>query len=194
MINLYACGRAEDILDALPHRIFVPQIAAGELGKGTEEARHELAFLQGLISGARLDILELSEAGFDMYARLVAGPRSLGDGEAATLAIALDQRLLPVIDERKARSRLTEIAPSASAATTVDLLLHDHVQNEMGRDACADAVWSALQGANMSVRLEQRDSILALIGHERATKCRSLPGYKRMCQAIESARRQGAAS
>src|SRR3546814_12142268 len=74
VINLYACGRAEDILDALPHRIFVPQIAAGELGKGTEEARPELAILQVLLSGPLLDIPQTHSTAFGMYHTLIPAP------------------------------------------------------------------------------------------------------------------------
>ncbi|MDX2085755.1 MAG: DNA-binding protein [Candidatus Melainabacteria bacterium] len=184
VINLYACGRANDIIDALPHACLMPKIAAKELEAANAEAREQLSFLSSLVSTSRIQLIDLNESCFVHYERFVSGSRSLDDGEAAVLAIALEHGFLPVLDERKARHRVLDEKPNIIVPSTIDLFLHPTVFQSLGSEASVDIIYTALQKANMSVLPEQRDTVIALIGKERAKTCQSLPRFKSLCQTI----------
>ena len=115
LINLYACSYGERILTAVPNGIVVPQIVAGELEHETSRKNGEHRFLHGLIAGGKVTLGKMTDEENSLFAncargqaenliKLASGSPSLGDGEAATIAIAAKRQLLPLIDDGKARA------------------------------------------------------------------------------------------
>ena len=62
-----------------------------------------------------------------------AGANTLDDGEAATIAYALTNRLEALIDERKACRICAERFAALDVTTTVEVLLDPAMENELGR-------------------------------------------------------------
>jgi predicted nucleic acid-binding protein len=104
-----------------------------------------------------------------------AASDSLDDGEAATIAFALEQSAIALIDERKANRICRERFAGLAVAKTIDVLAHKNVQAAMGRDRLAEAVFNALNDSRMRVPIDQIEWVIQLLGAERAAKCVSLP-------------------
>jgi hypothetical protein len=115
------------------------------------------------------------------FVDLVVGPAAdtLDDGEASTIAYAVEHGIRPAIDERKAlricRQRFAQLRP----LSTTHLFMEQAVTTALGRDALAEAVFNALSRARMRVMPEQVDWVVALIGAGRAAQCPSLPAEVR---------------
>src|SRR5262249_202499 len=116
------------------------------------------------------------------FEELVIGPgvSTVDDGEAATIAYALAHVSTALIDERKATRICRERFPQLRLATTIDVLIHNHVQQRLGQALLTDAVWHALQDGKMGVLSHHVAWVVGLIGDERAAQCPSLPRRARM--------------
>ena len=134
-------------------------------------------------------MVSLGEIGLRHFEGLTIGPanETLDDGEAATLAYALETGAVPVIDEKKATricaARFANIAPASS----VDILAHIDVQKALGQDALATAAFTALQEARMRVLDHHFEWVVSLIGQDRASQCASLPRKIRKLRSVISA-------
>jgi predicted nucleic acid-binding protein len=172
IINLNATGCASQILRALPHRVALVDAVVIELEGHSARGLHDAA----LIRSGDVSVASLGEKGLEVFETLVIGEAvaTLDDGEAATLAYAVETEGVPVIDASKARRIWTERGYSGFVASTVDLLAHPAVEDGLGRAALSDAVFAALQSARMSVRSEQVDWVCALVGQDRAAKYKAL--------------------
>jgi predicted nucleic acid-binding protein len=177
VINLIATGSAGDIIAALPNRIVVVDVVAAELEAGRAHGRKSCDRLKELALSGALDIVELNDHALPYFEDLVIGPAvsTLDDGEAATIAYALANVGTALIDERKATRICRERFPQLRVATTIDVLIHDDVQQRLGQALLTDAVWRALQNGKMGVRSHHVGWVVALIGEERAAECPSLP-------------------
>lgn len=177
LVNLHACTYGERVLMAIPNEIIIPQIVANELEHETSRSNGEHSFLQGLVASGKVTLADMTDEEYELFAELTAGSPSLDDGEAATIAIAVQRRHLAVIDERKGRAcatTLLDIEPGWS----LDLLRHPSVLNEMGVNCALDALYLALRDGRMRVPSAYREDVLNWIGIERAIDCSSLPNFK----------------
>ena len=177
VINLNATEYAEAILNALPNRFLVVSEVRLELEEDRQTGRNDSAALAALVASGRAEIVQLGDGGIQHFSDLVSGPavQTLDDGEAATIAYALEQRALPLIDERKANRICAERFAELVTGSTVDLLAQDDVQAALGRDRLADAVFNALRYGRMRVLPHHLQWVVDLIGRERAARCTSLP-------------------
>ena len=177
IINLNASRSAEAILDALPNRVLVVEEVAHELERGRQFGWTNADALLALIKSQRIATVKLGEIGQRYFEKLVAGPASqtLDDGEAATIAYALETGATPLIDERKAHRICAERFPVMAVGCTGDLLAHDDVQQVLGRENLAEAVYNALQDGRMRVMSDCLAWTVELIGPDRAANCPSLP-------------------
>jgi len=177
VINLNATERATDIIKALPNTLFVTENAFGELKTGLRNGHNDAEKLRALIDSGVVRVAALGTASDIIYDSLIEGAaeRTLDDGEAATIAYAYHCNGIAVIDERKARSICASRFPKLAILSSVDLLLHKSVERELGRDGQIEAIVAALRCARMRVPQENMDDLVALIGHERAASCNSLP-------------------
>lgn len=177
VINLNATGCAADILDALPNRLVIVDVARSEIEVGRDRGRSDSKLTEVLVRGKHITLVSLGAIGLGHFEGLVVGAaaETLDDGEAATLAYALERGGTVIIDERKAlRICATRFAKLATAST-LDILGHPEVFKALGADQLAEAVFLALQDARMRVFDNHIPWVVDLIGHERASTCPSLP-------------------
>ncbi len=100
---------------------------------------------------------------------------TLDDGEAATIAYAVEHGGIPIIDERKATRIYAEQFQGQALACTVDLFMHEAVTRAIEREKLAQGVINALQLARMRVLPHHVEWVVDLIGSEQALLCASLP-------------------
>jgi len=180
-INLNATLCAARLLACFNGRIVLPDIVLGELEDGEAKDRRDAQLTKELVGAGLIKIVSLSEAGLQCFEELVLGDAAmtLDDGEAATIAYALESGAVAVIDERKANRICAERFQGMQLASTVDLLAYAEVQKVFNKSALADAVFSALTGARMRVLPHHVAWVIDLIGPERTRDCPSLPRSSR---------------
>ena len=175
-LNLLGTARAADILRVLPYEILVVDKAAAEIGRDPITGAPGAAALDRLAAQRLIRIVSLSDPAYDTYLGLVAAPspEGLDDGEAATLAHAMDIGAVPVLDERKA-TRIAAGLRVASPVCSLDILSHPAPAGALGAASLANAVYSALHHAKMRVPENFRHWVLGMIDTERLRGCSSIP-------------------
>lgn len=181
VINLNATGCAREIVGALPNRIVVVDIVPEELARGRERDRKDADLLHELVAAGAIEIARLDETALEYFEGFVVGSAAdtLDDGEAATIAYALAEGAIPLIDERKATRLCVARHPALRVGCTVDLFAHPELPQRLGREPLADAVFNALFRGRMRVFPHHLEWVLELIGTERAKRCSSLPAAVR---------------
>ncbi len=176
VINLNASGNAEAILGALPNRCVVVEEVSLELHAGRQRGRRDADSLAALIEQHLVEHTQLGDVGMPHFESLVSGSaaETLDDGEAATIACAIERSAVALIDDRKAIRICTERFPNLAVGCTVDVLAQRHVRAALGR-RFADVVFNALDRGRMRVPHRYGQWVVDLIGQERAAGCRSLP-------------------
>lgn len=179
IINLLATDHANTILQALAVPLYVTDYVVREIEQGAVNGRPEPALLAQLISNQVLIIKELTGTALEDFFGMVSGhtSSSLGDGEAATLALAYRNGFSAAIDEKKATRMAAERFESLKLITTVDILAYAPVRSSLGNEVLAKATLHALQRARMQVREHQFGWIAQLIGVENVKACPSLRRY-----------------
>jgi|TARA_R100000005_G_scaffold49016_1_gene23512 predicted nucleic acid-binding protein len=178
LINLHACTFGEQVLRAIPNDIVLPETVVAELNHETSHANGENGFIQRLISGNVVKVVQMDDAAARLFETMIRSPGSLDDGEAATIAVAVSQGFQPVVDERKGRARAQDLMNGQAPAWSLDLLVHPAVQSALVGDGYIEAVYLALREGRMRIDEERCDAVVQLIGIERAKDCTSLPGFK----------------
>ncbi len=177
VINLNATKRWEAILDAFPNRVLVVDEVSLELEAGRHSGNSDADALSALVSTKRIEMVRLGEAGLRQFRGLTAGSASetLDDGEAATIAYAIEHNAIAMIDERKAIRICAERFPALQIGCTVDILAHPNVQTSLGLDGLGDAVFNALYHGRMRVLSHHAGWVVNTVGADRAVVCSSLP-------------------
>lgn len=179
VINLNATGCAETILEALPNRFFVVSQVLDELETDRQTGRNDAGAITASVASGRVTVVQLGETGRGYFLDLVSGSaaRTLDDGEAATIAYALEREPydIPLIDERKANRVCATRFAGLVTGSTVDVLAHDSVQAALGHDRLAEATFNALSAGRMRVLPHHAEWVVNLIGPQRAARCTSLP-------------------
>lgn len=180
-INVNATDYAVKILESLPQDLLIVDVVSQELTGGRCKGRNDADKTFALIEAGLLKVVQLGEVGLCHFEQLVSGnaEQTLDDGEAATIALAIEARSIALIDERKATRICAERFENLPIASTVDLFTQANVQHALGQEILAEAVFNALQHARMSVPDHQLDWVVNLIGPERTTQCSSLPNWIR---------------
>ncbi len=178
LINLHACTFGEQILRVIPNEIVLPETVVAELNHETSHANGENGFVQRLISENVVKVVEMDDAAARLFETMIRSPNSLDDGEAATIAVAVSQGFLPVLDERKGRAQAKGLMNGKAPAWSLDLLVHPAVQSGLVGEWYIEAVYLALREGRMRIDEERCDAVVQLIGIERAKDCTSLPGFK----------------
>lgn len=176
-INLNASGFAAPILRALPNRAVITDIAVNELMEDHRTGRRDIELTAALTKLGLIAVVTLSEAQERHFESLVVGRGvdTLDDGEAATIAYAVETGAVPILDERKAVRICAVRYAQVRIGCTVDLFAHSAVESSLGTARVADAVFAALQQARMRVLPHHLDWVVTLIGEHRARECPSLP-------------------
>ena len=176
VINLNATGSAEAILGALPNRCVVVEAVSQELQAGRRTGRGDADALATLIDQQFVEQTQLGDLGMSRFESLVSGSaaETLDDGEAATIACAIERSAVALIDDRKAIRICGERFPNLAVGCTVEVVAQRHVQAALGR-RLADVVFNALDRGRTRVPDRYGQWVVNLIGKERAAGCRSLP-------------------
>ncbi len=176
VINLLATGVPAQILRALGIPILVTDNVVQEISGGNNSGRPEMALLGELLASESVSVSRLEGPSLELFAKLVSGStvETLGDGEAATLALAQVARASAAIDEKKATRIAISRFRSLRLATTIDILAHRGVASELGDDGLARATFQALRISRMQVREHQFEWVVGMIGHENVADCPSL--------------------
>jgi len=180
-INLNATGCAAQILACLPSGLVITDIVGAELRQDRRSGRNDAVLLAALMEANLIRTVSLGMQGDSVFASLVVGPAAdtLDDGEASSIAYAVEHAVRPAIDERKALRICAQRFPALRPLSTVDLLMDPAVAGSLGREILADAVFQALQTARMRVLPGWIDRVVRLIGVDRAAQCSSLPAHVR---------------
>lgn len=175
-INLSATGCCSQVLAAVQARCVVSEALLSELQDGARRGKHELEEFSVLIDSGNVEVASFDTEAEAIFETLVAGSavETLGDGEAATIALALARQAVPVIDERKATSLCHRKFPALKLSCTLDLLAHPATFSALGAARLKDAVTNALQKARMRVPPRFEDWTVGLIGRDAAATCHSL--------------------
>lgn len=180
-INLVAGARAADVIRVLAMRPQIPRIALNELERGRDKGRRTAAALADLIKDGLVEVAELPLEAEGTYLNLVAGSvsQTLDDGEAATLALALQVGAVAIIDERKAINLARDRFPALQIISTTELLLSDVVRSVFSDEELGNILFRALREARMRVPEHLLEAVCACVGLERAAGCVSLPARAR---------------
>jgi predicted nucleic acid-binding protein len=177
LINLFATGRASEIIGALPNPFAITDNAYTEIKDGSKKGHDDHEQLVRLIAAGLAKRVTLGASALIVYESLVDGSAvlTLDDGEAATIAYAHETSGVALIDERKARSLCAASFPRLIVISTAELLMHSAVSASLGRQGQADAIFNALMIGRMRVPMEHISQLTRIIGDERAAQCSSLP-------------------
>ncbi len=174
LINLLGCGAAEEILHALPQAVLIEQRALSEVLHDPSRRLPARDQRERLIERQLLQVRQLAGPGIERFLELVAAPHELDDGEAATIAWAIDLNAVAVLDERKARRIVRECYPDLSLASTAGLFRTLLEQGRMDGSRVRGLLLAALQQARMSVPSDEIDWVMGVLGVEVAEQCPSI--------------------
>lgn len=180
LINLNASGRAEEIIKALPARLVVAENTVVELENGVLRGYNDGKQLRALMSAGVVSRVEIGTVAAPIYETLIDGSArlTLDDGEAATIACAIEQGGVALLDERKARNLCATAYASLPVRCTAEVLMHEAVAAALGSDHIATVV-RALKVGRMRVPVEHVEELKELIGPVHASECSSLPRFAR---------------
>jgi predicted nucleic acid-binding protein len=178
LINLHASTYGKQILTALPNDILVPRIVVQELERGTNKSTAEELFVQDLVASGDALKVEMNDQEYQLFGRLASESPTLGDGEAATIAISACRELVPVVDEKRGRVRAQANIPDSVIAWSLDLFLHGQVVKSLGDVDSTQGLYLALRDGRMRIHPDHCEPVVRLIGPQRALACFSLPNFK----------------
>jgi predicted nucleic acid-binding protein len=196
IISVNATGCGKRVIKALPNRVAVVDIVSGELDEGRQRKRQDADLLKKLVDAGHVEIVQLDAKGDEYFEQLVVGAAQMtfDDGEAATIAYAVANNGIALIDERKANRICAQRFPEVRLACTVDIFMHADVQGELGREVLADTVFNALCHGRMRVFPHHVEWVIELIGVERVRMCTGLPGQVRGSRQAATGQAAGAGS
>lgn len=174
LINLLGCGAAEEVLRSLPVAILIEQRTLEEVLIDPSRTLPARDHRELLVQQQHLQVRQLAGDAIECFLELVAEPDGLDDGEAATIACALDLRAAAVLDERKARRIVGERFPALALTSTAGLFRSLLEQRRMDEERVRTLLLATLQRARMSVPTEEIDWVIGLLGAELAEQCPSI--------------------
>lgn len=176
-ISLIATGQSEHLLDAFDAKLTITEVALVELERGRPKGRVTADAVHALMHRGSVGVVHSAPDDESLLLSFLVGPadQTLDDGEAATLVCASRLQGTAVIDERKATKLAAVRFPQLRILSTLDLLLDATVSAQIGRDTVADAIFNALVDARMRVPSAHMDTVVELLGLERAAACSSIP-------------------
>ena len=181
-ISITASAYAAPVLRAIPNRFIVCDVVVSELESGSRRSSTNAEQLHELVDSGLVEIVTIGNKTSIHFEELVIGlaQDTLDDGEAATIACALEFDAVPLIDERKARRICAERYPGLLLGCTTDVFVHPEVGSALGDTGLATAVLNALKKSRMRVLTHHLDWVIDLIGPENAASCENLPHPVRM--------------
>ncbi len=179
---MVASGFAKEILQAIPNRIAVAREVWNELKAGHRKSYNDAHQINKLRVCGIIEIIPHGVVGEAHFEDLVIGPATgtLDDGEAATIASAIEHKGIALIDERKANRICREKYPNLLTACSIDLFAHPIVSRLLGQRNLVSSVLNALTNARMRVMAHHIDWVSQLVGADKLSGCNSLPRAARI--------------
>ncbi|SPJ22795.1 hypothetical protein [Palleronia abyssalis] len=176
LINLDASGFAETIITASCGVLHATRNAVDEVMEGERRGYGNAGGMRMLTERGLLRVVDIGDREEPVYRALVEGSaaRTLDDGEAATIAYAVENRAVALIDEKKAQRICEEQYSGTPVVTTTDMMLHASVKAALG-DQHVTALHAALIKARMHVPPHYVETMVELLGNRRSLECPSLP-------------------
>ncbi|WP_299783115.1 hypothetical protein [uncultured Roseobacter sp.] len=152
-VNLSASGFADRILEAVPMEVLMPSPVVRELKQSIKLGYNDALALLPLLEHEVVASIDVPNQAQANYFQLVSGSSltSVGDGEAATLAISETLKCWAVIDERKTQLIGASRFPNLKFASTVDLISHSSAVGALSDRELTSALLAALEVAHMHV-------------------------------------------
>jgi len=157
LLNLFASGRVEEILQAVPSRYLVSRyvcrealwylVPSGETSTRTEKRQ---IVLDPLVAAGLLEIVDLSAQEQNAFVELA---QQLGDGEAASGALALCRSAAVATDDSRARHVFERQEKPLRVIGTATILRS--WESRLAVDSTA--VLAALQSIRLGARFRPRD-------------------------------------
>ncbi len=176
IINLLATGIVSELVEILNIPVIAEANALGEVRRNPIDGSPASAVLEPLVERAALRRETMAERSSSVFFSLTGAkpPDDLNDGEASTLAHALDIGGCAAIDERKATRIAGERFPTLVLCSTLDIFCHEPIVEALGTNRLRQAVFSALKLARMRVPIEFEPWVRDLLEPDQIAQCSSL--------------------
>lgn len=177
-VNLLGTGEPHVVLQALNRDIVMDEHAINETVIEASQGGLGKPTITDLLHGELIRRTSLGSEEYELFLALAAAipPEDLGDAEAATIATAIHQHAVPVIDDRKARRICTAQLTRFPVLDTVDLLAYPPLAKSLGREYLGQLVYNTLRNVRMRVPIHRRQWVQDLIGEERAKEFAGISG------------------
>ncbi|MGV3556278.1 MAG: hypothetical protein ACO1OD_13595 [Croceibacterium sp.] len=152
-INLLATQRIWDILACVGGQCAIPEQVLGEVQRHPV-SKSAFSIERHPLSGrSELEVVTLSGAAISNFFILAGGDSvsNLGDGEAASIALAVARGCAVALDERKARRIARERFPTLAVTCSMELLELPALEVRLGKKAVSQAVADALSIGRMNI-------------------------------------------
>lgn len=182
VINVNATGYGARILKAIPNPVLMTDVVQEELLEDRRSGRNDGEMVSALVAAGIVKVVKIDDLTSNYFEDLVIGSAqgTLDDGEAATVAYAVEKGAIALIDERKATRLCSVHYPLLAVRNSLDIFSHSEVLKELGEEGLAAAVFNALRNARMRVPTSAIQWVIQLIGAEKALLCESLPRAARV--------------
>ena len=176
-VNLSASGFADRILEAVPMEVLMPSPIVRELKQSIKLGYNDALALLPLLEHEVVASIDVPNQAQANYFQLVSGSSmtSVGDGEAATLAISETLKCWAVIDERKTQVIGASRFPNLKFASTVDLISHSSAVGALSDRELINALLAALEVAHMHVEDRHLDWVAQKLGLDLLDSRMTLP-------------------
>lgn len=184
-INILATGYAEEILTSHSFDFCIEEMAHNEVERHPIDGESANLHLGALRSSGVLAVDRISGSAQSEFVALVGGGLSggLGDGEAATLALANEVRGIAAIDDQKALKIAEDryVESPIVIVSTLDLLARQEVESQCS-ECLSEAITNALFRARMRVPARYEVWVRDHVGIEKFRSCSSIRLAARMRQ------------
>ena len=182
-INLLGTGVCEILMRNLARPIIMAEEALAEVRRHPFPGADLAAEMARLRDGGLIREHALGTVGRAIFHKLIADDlaRGLDDGEAATIALAIEHSVdtVAVVDEKKATRIFADRWGGRAINDTVTLLAQPETQGALTPAEFAQACCCAVQHARMRVPAEGMDWLVGVIGLEQARRFPALAGALR---------------
>lgn len=158
LINLLACGAANEVFSALSGPCLVEEKVFGEISRHPISGLCHVGALQSLASSGFIKQTSMEAEEYAHFLSLIQAPlgQRLDAGESATLAVAKGRGLSVVIDENKGRTYVAKNFPQVVVVSSLKLLISATVRLRRDVSYLQDRLNAARDHARMGVPRDEK--------------------------------------
>lgn len=176
LINIASSGFCSEFISLLGRKCIAETIVWREVTTYIEKYSLNKNIENAVVCG-QIDIVDMSDLEASSYIDFITSPHpnTLDDGEAATIAVAQNQKAIAIIDEKKGNRIAGELVPPLDVLSTLDLFRAIEAECH-SRDMCLNtALFNSLTQAKMRVPHKHEGWVVQLLSTDQITQCSSLP-------------------